>query len=313
MATVPGEEPLFNIGAVTRVTGVPVATLRVWEQRYGFPRSARTPGGHRLYSRRDIERIQWIKERQDGGMKTGQAIRALQRLEEGAPLPPGQPAISQVDSSRPALDLLCRRLLATLSAHDLDAAGRMMGDMLAFYSPEELALGVMLPVLSSIGTEWAEGRMSVATEHLASAFLRQRLLMWLVTGPPEHPVRPVVLACAPGEWHEGSLLMLGVLLRRRGWPVAYLGQALPLPDLAAFVREAGPSVVVLAAMTEETAEALLEWPRHLPQAFSTGSPVVGYGGAIYAQEPSWREKMPGLFLGATLEEGLATVEALLRR
>ena len=67
MPSMASEEPLFNIGAVERVTGVPVATLRAWEHRYGFPESARTPGGHRLYSQRDIQRIEWVKERIEQG------------------------------------------------------------------------------------------------------------------------------------------------------------------------------------------------------------------------------------------------------
>jgi methanogenic corrinoid protein MtbC1 len=274
----------------------------------------RTPGGHRLYSQRDIQRIEWVKERIGQGLQTSQAIRALQHVEEqgGAVSMPFDVAPVGVGSS-PALDTLSANLLSALAANDVDSAGQMMGEMLAFYSPEQLALEVMLPVLSAIGREWAEGRMSVATEHLASAFLRQRLLMWLVTGPPAQPVRPVVLACAPGELHEGGLLMLAMLLRRRGWPVTYLGQAVPLTDLASFVRQSKPSVVVLVAMIEETANTLLEWTKYLPEAVSTGSPRVGYGGAIYLDRPALRKKMKGLFLGGTIGEGLATVEGLLRR
>ena len=93
-------------------------------------------------------------------------------------------------------------------------------------------------------------------EHLASNYLRQRLLMWLVTGPPARQTNPIVLACAPGEWHEGSLLMLGVLLRRRGWPVAYLGQDVPFADLAAFFEQIHPGALVLVGMLEESARQL---------------------------------------------------------
>jgi methanogenic corrinoid protein MtbC1 len=107
--------------------------------------------------------------------------------------------------------------------------------------------------------------------------------------------------------------MLAMLLRRRGWPVLYLGQAVPLADLAAFVLKSGSSLVVLSAMTEEPARALIEWPTYLPEAAAIGYPMVGYGGAIYTRQPAWREKTPGLFLGITLEEGLATIEALLRK
>ncbi len=314
METSPREQPLFNIGVVTRVTGVATDTLRVWEQRYGFPQSARTPGGHRLYLESDIERIRWVKDQIDRGMKTGQAVRALLRVEQEGALPAGLPTFRPSEEQpRSDFDAHEQHLLVALAAHDLEGADRMMGEMLAFYSPEELALRVMLPVLRSIGTEWAEGRMSVAAEHLASGFLRQRLFIWLVSGPPPRPVKPIVLACAPGEWHDGSLLMLGMLLRRRGWPVAYLGQAVPLPDLATFVRQSNPSAVVLVAMTEESARALIEWPRYLFEHTPPGSPPVGYGGAVYVEEPAWREKTPGLFLGASIEEGLATIEGLLSR
>ena len=33
--------------------------------------------------------------------------------------------------------------------------------------------------------------------------------MWMVSGPPPKTTNQIVLACAPNEWHEGSLLILG--------------------------------------------------------------------------------------------------------
>jgi len=60
--------------------------------------------------------------------------------------------------------------------------------------------------------------------------------------------------------------MLGVLLRRRRWPVAYLGQAVPLPDLVKFARDIKPAVVVLVAMTEQAGRELLDLPRWMPEA-----------------------------------------------
>jgi len=78
----PNEEPLFNIGAVARMTDIPEATLRVWERRYHFPHSARTAGGHRLYSQQEVERLQWVKKHLDNGMQASLAIQALRRAEQ---------------------------------------------------------------------------------------------------------------------------------------------------------------------------------------------------------------------------------------
>src|SRR3954463_4236450 len=76
------EDSMFNIGAVSRMTNILEATLRVWERRYDFPKSTRTRGGHRLYSQQDVVRLQWVKTRIDEGMQVSRAINALQRAEE---------------------------------------------------------------------------------------------------------------------------------------------------------------------------------------------------------------------------------------
>jgi hypothetical protein len=83
---------------------------------------------------------------------------------------------------------------------------------------------VIGPTFHDIGEAWSAGQIDVATEHFATNHLRHHLLLWMRMGPPAYHVNPVVLACAPGELHEGSLLMLAVLLQRLRWPVIYLAR-----------------------------------------------------------------------------------------
>jgi methanogenic corrinoid protein MtbC1 len=203
------------------------------------------------------------------------------------------------------------QFLAALQEHDLQKADQLMAELLAIYTPEELVLDMFLPILNRLGHQWSEGQISVATEHLASGYLRHRMSMWLMSGPPPRQVPPLVLACAPGEWHEGSLLALGMLAKRRRWPVYYLGQSVPLPDLVPFVQQLRPALVVLVAMVEQSATALIEWPLWLPEVAHSGGPMVGYGGWVFTRYPEWRRRVPGVFLGATLQEGLDTIEKLL--
>jgi DNA-binding transcriptional MerR regulator len=311
-----GDEPIYNIGVVSRMTGIPVATLRVWERRYQFPSAGRTSGGHRLYSEQELARLRWVKSTIDEGMQTSQAIRALHSRERQgripelgalAPAPAPQPAVGGS-----SLEVFRRRFTQALENSELDRADQVLGEIMAIYPLENVLVEVIAPSLAEIGEAWRNGRINVATEHLASAFLRQRLTMWLVTGPPTHPIRPIVLACAPNEWHEIGLLMMGVLLRRRRWPVAYLGQSVPLPDLAKFVRDIRPPVVVLVAMTDETGQALLNLPEWLPEIHQSGRPVVAFGGRSFTLNADLREQMPGVYLGATLLEGVDVVERLLR-
>jgi MerR family transcriptional regulator, light-induced transcriptional regulator len=311
------DEPLYNIGVVARMTGLSMATLRAWERRYEFPTAERTAGGHRLFSEEVVMRLRWVKARIDEGMQTAQAIQALRHQEATGhlvhiddSLEAGRAAALH-NGDRPHLGNCQERLYEILARRDIQSADSLLGDALAVFTPEDLILDVLNPTFTQIGDAWENSQISIATEHLATNYLRQRLLMWMLSGPPARRSHPIVMACAPDEWHEGSLLMIGALLRRQGWPVAYLGQAVPLPDLAAFVRDIRPPLVVLVAMTEKTASSLLEWQQWLPEAAQEGRPVVGYGGRIFTLQPEWRLRMAGIYLGDSLRDGLRTIERLL--
>ncbi len=308
------DEPLFNIGAVSRMTAISETALRVWERRYGFPQSSRTAGGHRLYSQQDVQRLQWVKLRIDEGMQTSQAIRALQHVErEGEELVTQRTsaAAMQPTGSGESLTILHQRLLDSLLAHDAEESSRVLSDALALYPLENLIFDIIVPVLNDIGEAWSSGQIDVATEHFATNHLRQHLIMWTRTGPPSYHVNPVVLVCAPGELHEGSLLILSVLLRRLRWNVIYLGQTMPLDDLVTFVNEVDASILAFVAMTEETARTLSDWTHWLPDAASSGHPIVSYGGRIFTERPELTEQIPGVFLGNTLQEGVALLDRML--
>ena len=305
-------EAIFNIGAVTRMTGIPIATLHAWERRYGFPHSsARTPGGHRLYSERDVTLLRSVKAQIEQGVTARQAVTAVQKMDLEDRLPPGHPVkVPRPRERMSASPAGHAQLAEALFQHDLAAADRLMSEMLAFSSPEEITLNVIGPVLVELGEAWEKGRISVSDEHLASNYLRQRLLMWMVTGPPPRDSQPIVLACAPGEWHEGSLLMLGVLLRRQGWPVAYLGQNVPFEDLAAFIEQVQPQALVLVGMLEETGGLLADWPKWIKPTAS--KPLVAFAGRAFVIQPELKDRVPGIYLGDTIQAGLARLEEIVR-
>ncbi len=276
--------PLYNIGVVTRLTGIPITTLHAWERRYGFPHSSRTIGGHRLYSEKDIAQLRWVKTQVDAGLATSQAILAAQKMGLNEPVSlPESIRLSQPETQLTPLPALREQLQASLLENKLERSDQILGEMLAFYTPEELTLNVISPILNEIGEGWADGRITVAIEHLASNYLRQRLLMWMVTGPRPHSTKPIVLACAPGEWHDGSLLMLGVLLRRQGWPVAYLGQNVPFTDLDGFIRQIHPAAVVVVAMRSDPARSLTDWAKQIRE--DQAEFLFTFGGRAFVVEP----------------------------
>jgi DNA-binding transcriptional MerR regulator len=311
------EEPFYNIGAVSEMTNIPASTLRAWERRYDFPQPVRTDGGHRLYSERDIERLKWIKDQTEHGMQISQAVQALRRLEEAGQFP--KRAIAQTGSRNlspiaPAMkrDQYRQSLMQALLGSEAKRADSILSELLALYPVETLLQSVIVPLLNDVGEGWLAGEISVSEEHFTSQFLRRHLIQWLQIGPPPFDVAPVVLACAPGEWHELSLLIFGVMVRRLRWPVVNLGQSVPLDDLAAFIKESEPLAVVIAAMTEPTARELVHLSDHMPEVQKKERPLIAYGGRFFVHHPEWITDVPGLYLGDTYEEGVSRLDRRLR-
>ncbi|RMG83098.1 MAG: MerR family transcriptional regulator [Chloroflexi bacterium] len=318
-----GEAPLYNIGVVSRMTGIPENNLRIWERRYGFPRSARTPGGHRLYSEEEVQRLKWVKQRVDGGMQISQAIKALEHMENEGRLPiaPIQRAAyssfqttpqSINISSEGLLESYLEALLSALYEHNIEAANMIIGEVLAVNTLEHIIIGLISPAFREIGEAWLRGDISVATEHFATNYLRQRLLLWQQNAPMAYPVAPILLCAAPDEWHEGGLLILNLLLRQLRWPTVYLGQAVPLDEMARFVADTSPAIVVITAMTEPTANELVGWPQHLGSAAQSGNPIVAFGGWIYTQKPELVNQTPGVYLGDTYHEAIQKLDTWMR-
>ena len=65
------EEPGYRSGAVARLTGIPVQTLRVWERRYKIVGPRQSATGQRQYSPADVARLAVIKQLVDSGHAIG--------------------------------------------------------------------------------------------------------------------------------------------------------------------------------------------------------------------------------------------------
>jgi DNA-binding transcriptional MerR regulator len=84
---------LYSIGAVARMTGLPVATLRTWEERYGLVVPTRSTGGQRRYTRRQLEQLEFVAREVGEGMSPGDAHRLLaDRDSAPAAEPPSAPS-----------------------------------------------------------------------------------------------------------------------------------------------------------------------------------------------------------------------------
>jgi DICT domain-containing protein/predicted DNA-binding transcriptional regulator AlpA len=75
--TTPSRSELLTIGDLAERTGVPPATLRSWESRYGFPRPLRLAGGHRRYAEREVAAVLEVLRHRGSGLALEAAVRRV--------------------------------------------------------------------------------------------------------------------------------------------------------------------------------------------------------------------------------------------
>lgn len=223
-----------RIGEFARRVGVSPELLRAWEQRYGLLRPVRTAGGFRLYGEEDAERVGRMRRGLDEGLSAAEAARVA--------LETDRPADHLMEDTR-------ARLSGAIESYDEAAVQTVLDDGLAAFGLEAFIRDLILPTLSAIGRGWEESNVEISQEHFASNLIRGRLLsLGRLWGRGSGPL--ALLACAPGEQHDISLLAFGLILRSYGWRILFLGANTPLFTVQEAARTTGAAVIVLVTFDD---------------------------------------------------------------
>jgi methanogenic corrinoid protein MtbC1 len=301
--------PIYNLKAVMREVGLSAATLRAWELRYGLPKPERTVGGHRLYSRQDIEMLKWLVARQNEGLSISHAVEMWknQPTREQRLAPMATEVLLETGPGEGIFDELRQKWINACLMFDDLSANHILDQAFALATPEMICNEVLQKGLAQIGELWYTGTLHVQQEHFASAIAFRRLNSLLAgTVPTVRPGR-IIAACPPGETHDFILLLVTYFLRRGGWDVIFLGSDVPLEDLDLTIRETKPVLVVSAAQTLTGAASL----RGMSESLAKQGIRLAYGGGIFIALPETTHHISGYYLGDDILHIAETVKGLL--
>lgn len=224
----------MSIGALSQATGIPAATLRTWERRYGVPTSHRTEGGHRVYGPEAVEHLRWVARALAAGHRPAQALTMAPEALRGLLERPAQGPGGEVDWVR-AIERLDGPGLVAALRRAWSSRGAMS------FLIEELA-----PFLAVVGTGWKSGRIDVLHEHFGTERLRGFLAEHWQALSDTNAGPVAVLGNLPGERHDLGLHMAATVLALAGWRVVFLGADTPLASLVGAVERSGARVLVVS-------------------------------------------------------------------
>jgi DNA-binding transcriptional MerR regulator len=244
-------ESHLRIGELSRRSGVSPELLRAWERRYDLLQPIRSPGGLRLYSLEDLERVRLMSSHIANGVAAREAAALASRAALGGvsdEVPaPGAAAFDPV-AARAALG-------RAVEAFDEPGAQAIIDELLATATLDALLSEVVVPFLRDVGDRWERGELSVAQEHFASNVLRGRLL-GLARGWGAGAGPRALLACPPDERHDLGLIAFGLALRARGWRIDFLGSDTPVESVIRAAQAVRPDLLVVSSTAPELLQAV---------------------------------------------------------
>jgi DNA-binding transcriptional MerR regulator/methylmalonyl-CoA mutase cobalamin-binding subunit len=237
------EQKRHSIRLATRRSGLTPDVLRAWEKRYGVVEPGRSPGGHRLYSDADIDRLRLVKAAVNAGARIGNvASLPLESLADlvAADRPPA------AGSSEADAETFVTEALAAAESVDSTRLRIVLARAVATLSPERFLDEVAVRFLHRVGHRWADGKLTPGHEHLASQVLRQTAVDMLDALQPDGEAPRVVSAAPAGQRHHLGALLAAVSAAVEGWHATYLGGDLPAVHLGEMVNSVRADAVALS-------------------------------------------------------------------
>jgi methanogenic corrinoid protein MtbC1 len=147
-------------------------------------------------------------------------------------------------------------------------------------SVEDIYENLIKPSLYEVGVLWETGKISVATEHLASAvveaLLNEMYYNILSFYPKE---KKAIVSCVENEYHQIGSRMVADIFELNGWNTSFLGANTPTKELIRFTKDAKPDILALS-LTLSHNLPLLEQMLHSIRQELPNTPVIIGGQAF---------------------------------
>jgi MerR family transcriptional regulator, light-induced transcriptional regulator len=262
----------YTIKDLAQLSRIKPHTLRIWEQRYGILKPQRSDSNIRQYNQEELKYLLNIAILYENGFKISQIARLTQ-----ADLSQEVRRLTDHHLQYPSH---VQNLVLAMLDLDEDRFNRQLTTNIMSFGMEETVLQIIYPFLSHIGVLWQTNTINPAQEHFITYLIRQKLIV-AIDGITNERLKPnprkIILFLPEGELHEISLLFACFMVKHLGHKCIYLGQSLPLIDLAAVQNEHKADVIFTIITSTPCQEDVLPYVKKMKESLPSGEVwLTGY-------------------------------------
>jgi DNA-binding transcriptional MerR regulator/methylmalonyl-CoA mutase cobalamin-binding subunit len=235
--------------------------IRAWERRYQAVEPERGPGGRRLYSEQDIERLQLLQQAVDQGHRIGsiasQPTEELRRLiartpmanAVGRPTGPRTSRAGQAGGSAPSKDSLVAQGYSAAKNLESRSLEEVLEQAISTHGSIAVDEGYIFPLVKRVSEAWKRGELTVAHQQLVTTHMRAYLESRLRETISPNDAPAVIVTTPRGEESEVGILAAAGQAEHVGWRPVYLGPETPSEALASAVRQSEAQAVLMSIVT----------------------------------------------------------------
>jgi len=138
------------------------------------------------------------------------------------------------------------QLLKKLTDGNIEGSIKIYKEYVNIFSISDFFDKILRPVMSKIGSDWDAGKLSIATEHVASNVAQTlvKIIMDQVSGVKN---KKKILLCVPlGEEHHIGCDVLETYLTIKGFKVFNMGTSIPGDAILEFIDMEKPDIVLIS-------------------------------------------------------------------
>jgi len=155
---------------------------------------------------------------------------------------------------------------------------------------EEIYTGLFQRSLYQVGEFWEMNRISVATEHMATAITESLMIrVQPQLFSTDRTGKKSVIACVANEYHQVGAKMVADIFEMNGWDGYFIGANTPFTELIRFIESKNPDLIGLSLSIyynmPELKKTLAEIRQHFPDLpVMVGGQAFRWGGIEITQQ-----------------------------
>ena len=195
-----------------------------------------------------------------------------------------------------------QQLFKKLTDGNIDECIKIYKNYVEIFNIADFFDRILRPVMAKIGEDWANGKLAIATEHVASNIAQTlvKIIMEQVSGTGN---KKKIMLCVPvGEEHHIGCDVLETYLTIKGFKIFNMGTSIPAESILEFITMKKPDIVLISITIQDNILAGQRLAKKIRE--KSKIPILVGGYAMQIDNPA---KFEGNVIGDTSLEDIPKI------